>query len=408
MADDNQEYPAVDILEQTTNLNPVWGTTADDVTEIPYLPTEETNVSQSSLFPIEYSKDPVAGGEFISRSVFNGILKTITMQAQVYSGWRQGAPYDHDFCTTRGYPLGARLTILLDNVTHTLTTVKLLKEAIQSTPELTYLERRTLCDSIIIESQLEDNKHSALEFANLFKYWKVIDGNPLLALKMMGADGYPVPGYLDLGAIPKDGETEPEYLLTDYPRVASLLKLNDGNVCTFFKKKGSDKFTTVDLRGLFTRVFNNNSIETGKTPRDPGRSFNEIQNYSMAPIIGAFSLLGYTSYGGDSYGSPQDQVIKARTFMAVDKIPTKYQDDPKYAHFRELGKFNCCRPVNFPTNYMLSSDSYQAYGPSYSTITYDKLKTLTGDTLLIDTSDHPNVSYEVRPKNFCHKLYIKV
>lgn len=402
--------PPLDVMDVETTFGAPWGEKADDIMEIPYTPTENSLFSQSTLFPIEFSKDPVAGGEFISRATMNGILRSLSLQAKQYSQWVSGAPYDHVWCTTRGYPLGARLTILLDRVTHTLTTVKLLKENLAQVPELTYMERRTLCDTIHIESTQDDNRNSALDFANLFKYWKVLDGQPLLSLKMMGADGVPVPGYLDLGAYPGDNKQEPEYPLEDFPRIASLLKINSNITCSFFKKKGDSHFTTTDLRGLFARVFNNNKISPGVTPRDPGRSFDEIQDHSMAPIIGAFSMCGSTSVASSAYGDLTHRVIKSRVFMPVTDLPTATTDKPEWVHFRDLKKFNCCRVTNVPTNYMLSSDSYQRYGVDYSSFSESQqgVLSITGDTLLIDTSDHPNVSHEVRPKNFCYKLYIKV
>lgn len=399
----------MDLLDSKNEVFPQWGITADEIEEVPYDDPNPNNFSMKRLFPIIYSKDPISGGKFIERGLFNGILKALTTLIHNFGISRGVMPFDEDYCTDKGYPLGARVLLLYDNLTGLLTTPDILKK--QATVDnITYDERRAFCDTVTVESTVDKNKHSPLIIANLYKYWKVNDGNRFGDLLYRGINlsdkTFNPPGYIDLGfAPPENGELT--FALEDYPRVATFLKYTKASQCSYFQKHGSDRFTITNLTGLFARVYNNNYMQTNLVPRDPGRRFNEIQEDASHAIIGAVSILGYTSLGGSAYGSLEQQAVRSRVWMPVTELTNEYKTDPKYTHFKELSRHNAFKPIQMPTTYMVSN-SYDNYGLDYSTFSAQGLKIMCGDVLTIDTSDHPKTAHEVRPKNFAVKLYIKV
>lgn len=400
----------MDLLDSQNEVFPEWGTAADTVQDIPYDDPNPDNFSIKRLFPIIYSKDPISGGKFIERGLFNGIIRSLGATLHHLLMGRGMVPYNDAYGTDRGYPLGARVLIMQDNCTGTLTTPTELKKQAEI-DNISYEERRAFCESILVESTVDKNKTSPLDPANLFKTWRVIDGNRFGDLLYRGINlsetTFTPAGYLDLGYAPPEGGGDLLFNLDDYPRVATFMKIANANVCSYFQKHGSDKFTIKNLTGLFARVFNNNYMQTNLVPRDPGRTFTEIQDDASHAIIGAVATLGYTSLGGSSYGTLEQQAVRARVWMPVTKLTEEFTNDPKYSHFAELGKYNAFKPIVMPTTYSLSS-GYQFYGHDYTSFSNEGLKALTSDVLTIDTSDHPKTAHEVRPKNFAVKLYIKV
>lgn len=216
----------------------------------------------------------------------------------------------------------------------------------------------------------------------------------------------PPPGYLDLAP-----PTRPVYNLEDYPRVALALKAAGGN-CGYFKQVGTDRFSIEHLGGLFPRVFNNNSTrdERHYTPRDPGRSFSEIQEDAMGVITGLVMIAAYDYQGSSSYGDHINRLIPMRGWVPFNSLPKHIIDDPKYAFLKDIDSVNAFKPITIQTNYSNSSESYQRRGfYSYEiSKSNQSILSATYNALMLDTSDHPKTAHEVRPKNFCVKKYVKV
>lgn len=405
----------MDLLDSKNDSFPIWGEQADDLQEVPYDDPSANEFSFKRLFPIIYSKDPVSGGKFIERGLFNGILKAITTMIHNLGMTRGMIPYHEDYAADKGYPLGSRVVVLYDNLTGALVTPSILKQQAQ-VDDISYEERRAFCESLLVESMIDKNKQSPLILKNLYKYWRVVDGRHFGDLLYRGVnlseETFTPPGYLDLGYAPPEEGGELLYNLEDYPRVATFLKLQNAQRCSYFQKHGDDKFKITNMTGLFARVYNNNYMQTNLVPRDPARSFTEIQDDASHAIIGAVALLGYvSSLGGSSYGTLENQAVRARVWMPVTQLDTKHETDPKYAHFKDLKKYNAFKPIISPTTYSIANQNYQYYGYDYSTFyssSYESTKAVTSDVLTIDTSDNPKTAHEVRPKNFAVKLYIKV
>lgn len=408
---DENYNPALDIMHPDNKVFDVWGTQAQDYIDIPSTSTDPLAITKTKLVPREYAMDPIQGGQFMELAQFNGIFRSLTAELKkqlIYSGLM---PYNSkEQQDSGGYPLDAVLSILYDELTGTLYTPDMIT-SLPPVDTLTTTERRALAKRLLVRSLKPNNTDSPLTRTNLFKTWEVMDGCTFGEVREFMVNTKdeafpPPPGYLDLAPV-----TTPEYLLSDYPRVAMVLKNTDGE-CGHFKKLGSDKFTIHHVGGLFARVFNNNSIanKDNPLPVDPGRSFPEIQEDSMSAITGLVTIVPYNYQGSSSYGSNIQRLAPIKAFVPYNELPESLTNKPEYAFLRDFKMQNAFKIMDIHTNYSNSSTDYRYQGIYSSTISSSNevIRNEAGNTLMLDTSDHPKTAHEVRPKNYCVKRYIKV
>lgn len=409
---DENYNPALDIMHPDNKIFDVWGTQAQDYIDIPSTSTDPLAITKTKLVPREYAMDPIQGGQFMELAQFNGILRSLTAELKkqlIYSGL---LPYNSkEQQDSGGYPLDAVVSILYDELTGTLYTPETLS-TLQPIEGITESERRAFSKRILVRSLKTQNTDSPLVSTNLFKTWEVMDGASFGEVKtyivnVKGATFPTPPGYLDLAPVLK-----PEYSFDDYPRVKMALQAAGGE-CGHFKRKGDDKFTITYAGGLFPRTFGSNSTRDGSNygvgmPTDPGRSFGEIQQDAMGIIRGLVMLCDYTNYGSSSYGQNEQRLIPLKCWVPYNELPSNLVSRPEYAFLKDIGTTNCFKPITIQTNYSNSSTSYQNIGIYPGTISNETIRGSTYNALMIDTSDHPKSAHEVRPKNYCVKMYVKV
>lgn len=401
--------PLLDLMNPQNKLFDVWGDEAKDYIEIPATSENPLDITKTKLVPREYAMDPIQGGQFLELAQFNGILRSLTTELKkqlIYSGL---LPYNlKEQQDSGGYPLDAILSILYDEFSGVLFT----PDVLSTLPEvqgISTAERRAKAQRLLVRSLKPNNTDSPLERTNLFTTWEVMDGVQFGETKDFIVNEKdkafpPPPGYLDTAP-----SKTPEYSLDDYPRVKIALQAG-GGVCGLFKKKGDDKFTIEHLGGLFPRVFNNNSTgnDNNPLPKDPGRAFTEIQDDSMGVITGMVFLTDYYHSGSSSYGDNVQRLVPLKAWVPLNQIPSELQNNPDYAYLKDIGTTNCFKPINISTSYSESSSSYRNQGIYYGSISDSTISETACNALLLDTSDHPKTSHEVRPKNFCIKKYVKV
>lgn len=235
-------------------------------------------VSARDGYTPPYSNDPQAGGEFITREVFNGILYYFTKEIQTLqiNGLNE---LDQAILTTKGYPKGARCVVWLN---------------IQNCKLDINGATNPLCVSVPIVSMKDQNQTNPYNIQNaLFGDWWLDDGCQIGEIRTFQVS-LPAPpdGYLDLAP----NEANPSYTKESYPRIKAILGDSASSKWGFFQSTSETNFTIINPRGRFPRVWSNGSSI------DNGRLFDTLQGDAIRNITGRYLSNGSTAYSSDRGG----------------------------------------------------------------------------------------------------------
>lgn len=254
-----------------------------DKKDIPVEPSQEGFVSISEGYPSDYQKDPLAGGKYVERDAFNGVLNVVTEPIKVFQN--NGFPrlYDPNITNDTGYQRGASCGVWIDIVTGLVN------------PNANDWN----CVLIRAVSLIDDNKISPYDIGAFNGFWWIDDGTLVGEVRsFQKVLQSPPTGYLPL--CPADDN--PNYLLSDYPRIQQLLlsgKIGTGD--DYFKKVDDTHFTILNPRGRFPREWSNGSTI------DNGRIFATLQGDAIRNLTGSVGLYGHENL---STGSGVIQGVK--------------------------------------------------------------------------------------------------
>lgn len=398
----NEYVKDKDLLLPENDLTIGYGTEAIDMKEIPWSSDDPDEITLSKLVPRKYAMDPISGGKFLEVGEFNGLIKALSNRVPNSFWYTAGLPYNEKYSLdTGGYPIDVLISVLYCPVTGKLWVPREDTE-IEVPDGLVLREYRALQQRLTLRSLVSNNTDSPLIRENLFKTWEIVDGRQFgEIMKTAVMPAYTPPGYIDLSL-----EWGAKFKFKDYPRVGLYFK-STKNPCSHFKQLNDDEFTITNFGGLFERVYSKATTEDQPNP-DPGRVFDEVQQDGMGIITGAVNMMAYSDTGSSSYGDAYNRCVSVRAFSPLPELPSQYQNKKEYAHLKNLKAQNAFKVMDIPTNYSLSSDDKRTRGIYSSGISDDLIKSSTGHTLVLDTSDHPKSAHETRPKNYCVRAFIKV
>ena len=335
-----------------------------DKVAIPEDKTTDNKLSFQTGYTKIYSTNPEEGGEYITRTAFNGIINQIT-QSIVDNQRNGGYLYDSSIA----YNAGARVMVFYD----------ILRNKVVQTPN-----SAITTTTIILVSQKDNNTDSPYELQNLFKSWWVEDGNPLCFVKIAlinnlsdDIGGAPV-GYIDIGA--SDIDTK-QFSLEDYPRISKAFETLNTDKYGYFTKDG-DNFKVTDLRGAFCRLYSNGSEV------DSGRDFNTLQTDAIRNITGEIALMDDDAY-----------TKRSTTYNSMYNISAWYPTD-------NAGAFGIKRESTEEATIRYNSN------PNYTTGINAggagvSVRDYLGNIATFDASKIIPTAKENRPYNFNVKFYIK-
>lgn len=314
-------------------------------------------VSARDGYTPPYSNDPQAGGEFITREVFNGILYYFTKEIQTLqvNGVNE---LNQTILTTTGYPKGARCVVWLNIQTCRL-------DANGAT--------NPLCVSVPIVSMKDQNQTNPYAQNALFGDWWLDDGCQIGEIRTFQVNlPNPPDGYLDLAP----NEAKPSYTKESYPRIKAILGDSPASKWGFFQSTSETNFTIINPRGYFPRVWSNGSSV------DNRRMFDTLQSDAIRNITGYALIAG---------GAQAVLTTGNTTTLAQQQGMSRNFDG---ALVLEKARRNTSGNVFSPTGgYSGNPDNY------YMGIKIDA----SGVVPTTDTNQGEN-----RPYNFNQKMYIKV
>lgn len=351
------------MINQSKLLKYAFAQDGDKVT-VPQDKTTDNKLSFQAGYTKIYSTNPEEGGEYITRTAFNGVINQITKS--ILDNQRNGG-YLYD--SSIAYNAGARVMVFYDILKN-----KIVETA--SSPITT--------TTVILVSQKDNNTDSPYTASNLFTSWWVDDGNPLCFVKIALVNnlsddigGVPI-GYIDIGA--SDIGTK-QFALASYPRIAKAFELLNTDKYGYFKKQGTN-FVITDLRGAFGRIYSNGS------QIDSGREFNTIQTDAIRNIKGEIALMDDDAYNKQT-----------TTYNSMYNISAWYPTDNAGAFgIKRESTEEAIKSYSSNPNY---TTGINAGGAGASVRDY------LGNIATFDASLSVPTASENRPVNFSFKMYIK-
>lgn len=245
-------------------------------------------VSLSQGYPSDYQKDPLAGGKYVERDAFNGVINLISSPIKAFQN--NGFPriYDPNISNLGGYNRGASCGVWLDPLTGVVN------------------QNDTDWNSILVRavSMVDGNTISPYSQNAFNGYWWIDDGRLIGEVRSFQVVSQTPPtGYLPLAPATE----EPSYLLSDYERIRQLFDTNmigQGN--DFFKRLDDNSFTIINPRGRFPREWSNGSTI------DNGRLFATLENDAIRNLTGdcqSYSNGFIGVYGDNSPSKPSGGVF---------------------------------------------------------------------------------------------------
>lgn len=269
-----------------------------DKKDIPVEPSQEGFVSISEGYPSDYQKDPLAGGKYVERDAFNGVLNVVTEPIKVFQN--NGFPrlYDPNITNDTGYQRGASCGVWVDIVTGLVN------------PNANDWN----CVLIRAVSLIDDNKISPYDIGAFNGFWWIDDGTLVGEVRsFQKVLQSPPTGYLPL--CPADDN--PNYLLSDYPRIQQLLlsgKIGTGD--DYFKKVDDAHFTILNPRGRFPREWSNGSTI------DNGRIFATLQGDAIRNLTGDIAIADVDGYGGQYFLNAVPSLVSGSIVAKPDTSKT--------------------------------------------------------------------------------------
>lgn len=280
-----------------------------DKRPIPMDPSPEGLVSVSEGYPPDYQKDPLAGGKYVERDAFNGVINLVSEPIKAFQN--NGFPrlYDGNITNNGGYQRGASCGVWVDIVTGIVN---------PNANDWNCILMRAI-------SLIDNNTVSPYDPYAFNGYWWIDDGALIGEVRSFQKIlQSPPTGYLPLAP----AEEEPKYLLSDYPRIQQLFMAGRiGTGDDYFKQLDTNNFTIINPRGRFPREWSNGSTI------DNGRIFSTLQGDAIRNLTGvvqsyAGGFIGV--YPDNSPSKPSEgifkstsEVLRVMSYLSDSPIPGK-------------------------------------------------------------------------------------